>query len=199
MILCFRRRLPPRHSSSDDVESAYALQAGQKFPWFGKRAARGRMAQAETNAAFNDLEDSRIRLTEATQTAFYEYYLAHRQLDLNQENANVIRQFVNTTQTRYRANQVTQQDVLQANLELAQQDRRKLELARSEKVAVARINTLLRQPPNAPLPPPPKQLDIPNVQMDRDVVQQLALEQRPDLRATRGQGTGRASGRHTCV
>jgi cobalt-zinc-cadmium efflux system outer membrane protein len=179
----FSATTAPASFSSSDVETAYALQAGQKFPWFGKRSARGRMAQAETNAAFNDLEDSRIRLTEATQTAFYEYYLAHRQLDLNQENANVIRQFVNTTQTRYRTNQVTQQDVLQANLELAQQDRRKLELDRTEKVAVARINTLLRQPPGAPLPPPPKQLETPNVQMDRDFVQQLALEQRPDLRA----------------
>src|SRR3954468_25060334 len=38
----------PVSFGSDDVEPAYALQAGQKLPWFGKRAARGRMAQAET-------------------------------------------------------------------------------------------------------------------------------------------------------
>lgn len=179
----FSATAAPASFSSDDVESAYALQAGQKFPWFGKRAARGRIAQAETTAAFDDLEDSRIRLAEATQVSFYEYYLAHRQLDLNQENTNVIRQFRNTTQTRYKANQVTQQDVLQAEVELAQQERRKIELSRSEKVAVARINTLLREPPDAPLAPPPKRLDVPSVQMDREFFQQLALEQRPDLRA----------------
>jgi cobalt-zinc-cadmium efflux system outer membrane protein len=179
----FSAMAAPASFNSDDVESAYVLQAGQKFPWFGKRAARGRMAQAETNAAFEDLADSRLRLTEAAQIAFYEYFLVHRQLELNQENTDVIRQFGNTAQTRYKANQVTQQDVLQADLELAQQERRRIELSRNEKIAAARINTLLREPPYAPLPPPPKKLDVPGVQTDREFFQQLALDQRPDLRA----------------
>lgn len=179
----FSATAAPASFSSDDVESAYALQAGQKFPWFGKRAARGRIAQAESNAAFNDLEDSRIRLIEATQAAFYEYYLAYRELELNRENTNVIHQFRDTTQSRYRANQVTQQDVLQADLELAQQERRKIEVGRLQRVAAARINTLLREPPDAQLPPPPQKLDIPTEQADQAVFQQLALEQRPDLRA----------------
>ena len=141
------------------------------------------MAQAETSAAFDDLEDSRIRLNEVTEVAFYQYYLVHRQLELNQNNTSVIQQFSNTAQSRYKANQVTQQDVLQAELELAQQERRKIELCQSEKVAAARINTLLREPPYAPLPPPPKQLDVPTVQMDRESYQRLAFEQRPDLKA----------------
>jgi outer membrane protein, heavy metal efflux system len=179
----FMAMTAPASFGSEDVESAYALQAGQKLPWFGKRAARGRQAQAETSAAFHDLEDSRIRLVETTQAAFYEYYLVHRQLDLNQENSNVIRQFSNTARSRYKANQVTQQDVLQAELELAQQERRRIEFDRSEKVAVARINTLLRNNPYAPLPPPPKVLDIPTVQLDRESYQQLAVVQRPDLQA----------------
>ena len=179
----FMAMTAPASFGSEDVESAYALQAGQKLPWFGKRAARGRKAQAETSAAFQDLEDSRIRLTEVTQAAFYEYYLVHRQLDLNQANTDVITQFSNTARSRYKANQVTQQDVLQSELELAQQQRRRIELDRSERVAVARINTLLRNDPYAPVPPPPKQLDIPGNQLDRDSYQQLALEQRPDLRA----------------
>ena len=55
----------PASFGSDDVESAYATEQGQKFPWFGN-ALREVMAQAETTAAFHDLEDSRIRLTEAT-------------------------------------------------------------------------------------------------------------------------------------
>jgi cobalt-zinc-cadmium efflux system outer membrane protein len=173
----------PASFGSDEVEPAYALQANQKFPWFGKRAARGRMAQAETNAAFHDLEDSRIRLAEATEIAFFEYYLGNRQLELNQENTNVIRQFRDTTQTRYESNQASQQDLLQAEVELAQQVRRKIELTRSQKIAVARINTLLREPPDSPLAPPPKQLGAPSVQMDQAYFEQLALEQRPDLSA----------------
>jgi outer membrane protein, heavy metal efflux system len=178
----FMAMTAPASFGSDEVEAAYALQAGQKFPWFGKRAARGRQAQAETSAAFHDLEDSRTRLTEVTKAAFYEYYLVRRQLDLNKENTTIISQFSDTARSRYRANQVTQQDVLQAELELAQQQRRQIELERTEKVAVARINTLLRRDPYAPLAPPPNQLNIPGVQLDRESYQLLALEQRPDLR-----------------
>lgn len=179
----FSAMAAPASFNSNDVEPAYAFQAGQKFPWFGKRAARGRMAQAESSAALEDLEDSRIRLNEVTEVAFYQYYLVHRQLELNQNITTVIQQFSNTAQSRYKANQVTQQDVLQAELELAQQERRKIELSQSEKVAAARINTLLREPPYAALPLPPKQLDVPSIQMDRESYQRLAFEQRPDLKA----------------
>ena len=63
-----------------------------------------------------------------------------------------------TAQSRYRTNLVTQQDILQAELELADLARRQLELARMRDVAVARINTLVRRWPESPLPPPPAEL-----------------------------------------
>jgi cobalt-zinc-cadmium efflux system outer membrane protein len=173
----------PASFNSNDVESAYAVQLNQKFPWYGKRAARGRQIQAESSAAFHDLQDNRLRLAETTATAFYDYYLATHQLELNRQNVAVIGQFRSTAQTKYSANQVTQQDVLQADLELAQQQRRQLELRRLLKVAIARINTLLQNEPFAPLPPPPQQLTPPSGQMDADALQQLAATQRPDLAA----------------
>jgi outer membrane protein, heavy metal efflux system len=173
----------PSSFSSNEVESAYALQLNQKFPWYGKRAARGRQAQAESSAALHDLQDGRLRLAETTATGFYDYYLVTHQLELNRQNVEVIAQFRSTAQTKYSANQVTQQDVLQADLELAQQQRRQLELRRMVKVAIARINTLLQNEPFAPLPPPPQQLAPPSGPMDADALQQLAATQRPDLAA----------------
>src|SRR5204862_6605031 len=86
----FMTMAAPASFGSEDVESAYALQASQKFPWFGKRAARGQRAEAEANAAFHDLQDSRLRLREITQTAFFDYYLANRGLELNRENVGVM-------------------------------------------------------------------------------------------------------------
>ena len=49
---------------------------------------------------------------------------------------------------KYENNQVTEQDVLQADVELAEIQRRRLELERMYRVAVARINTLLRRNPD---------------------------------------------------
>jgi len=78
---------------------------------------------------------------------------------------------------------VTQQDILQAELELGDLSRRQLELARMQQVAAARINTLLRRWPDAPLPPPTPTLDPPTPIADPNLLWQTALRQRPDLAA----------------
>src|SRR3954447_17186948 len=175
--------IAPASVGSPDVETAYALQGSQKFPWFGKRAVRGAQAQAEAEAAYHDVEESRLRLIEDTQTAFFEYYLVRRQLELNRENVGVMQRFRSTAQAKYRVNQVTQQDELQAEVELAELDRQQIELERMNKVASARINTLLRTDPSAALPPPPQRLAITAAEPDVQVLQEAAERQRPDLAA----------------
>jgi cobalt-zinc-cadmium efflux system outer membrane protein len=179
----FMAMVAPASFDSDLVDPGYTLQASQKFPWFGKRAIRGQQAQAGANAAQFDLEEGRLRLSAITRAAYYDYYLAYRQLELNGQNSDVIRQLQKTAKTRYEANQVTQQDMLQAELELAAVERRGIELERMQKVARVRINTLLRQDPFSELPPPQKQLAPPSDSFDQLALQQLALSQRPDLAA----------------
>ncbi len=179
----FMAMMAPASFESPDVESAYVLEGSQKIPWFGKRAARGRMAQAEASAAREEIQSTELMLTEAAQLAFFDYYLVRRQRDLNGRNAEVMRQFRQTAESKYRANQVTQRDVLQADVELTDLDRRQIELERMNVVAIARINTLLRRPPQAALPPPPGQLYMSPVSVDLDVLQQVAVQQRPDVAA----------------
>jgi cobalt-zinc-cadmium efflux system outer membrane protein len=177
--------LAPASLGSSTVEPAYAVQLSQKIPWYGKRATRGEAARAEANAAGFDVEDNRVRLHEATRLAFFDYYLVQRDLELNDENIRVMREFRQTAQNKYQANQVTQQDVLQADVELADLDRRRLELERMHRVSIARINTLLRHPPNAFLPPSPHRLATIDGVPQAEVLQQIALERRPDLAAIR--------------
>jgi outer membrane protein TolC len=92
-------------------------------------------------------------------------------------------QFRGAAQTRYQNNVFAQQDLLQADVELADLDRRRLELQRMQRVATARINTLLRRWPDAPLPPPPARLDASAPPADVSLLWQTALRQRPDLAA----------------
>jgi outer membrane protein TolC len=61
--------------------------------------------------------------------------------------------------------------------------RRELELELMQRVAQARINTLLRRWPDAPLPAPPASLDLPQRPADSNLLWQTALQQRPDLAA----------------
>jgi outer membrane protein, heavy metal efflux system len=78
-------------------------------------------------------------------------------------------------------NQATEQDVLQADVELAGLERRRTELARDESVAKARINTLLHQAPDCALPPPPAAVAVPDTLPLVGDLQQAAVNSRPDL------------------
>lgn len=175
--------IAPQSAGSSITETAYAFQLNQKLPWFGKRRLRGAVADADADAAYQEAEDSRLQVRLAADMAFFEYFLAARLIEINRENTEIVREFLDTAQARYRANQVTNQDVLQADLELADLARRRLELDRMQQVAVARINTLLRRWPDAPLPAPPAALDPPLQPADPSVLWQTALQQRPDLAA----------------
>jgi outer membrane protein TolC len=161
---------------------AWMVEGSQKLPWPGKRDLRGQKAQAEASAARLDLDDAEVRLVATTRSALWDYYLVRRQEELNAENRVAVGHFRDTAQSKYRANQVTQQDVLEADVELAEIERRQFELNRMDTVAVARINTLLHRAADHPLPPPPSH--PPTVDSAPPPIawlQQFATEHRPDL------------------
>jgi outer membrane protein TolC len=175
--------LGPGSWGSDEVNSAYMLEASQKLPWPGKRELRGQVARAGAAAARFEIGDMQLRLVEAAKLGFYDYYLVERELELNGRNARIMQEFRETADSKYRANQVTQQDVLQADVELAELTRRRFELERMRQMAVARINTLLHREADRPLPPPPSQLNGFDEPSPAEILQQVAIERRPDLAA----------------
>jgi outer membrane protein, heavy metal efflux system len=175
--------IAPQSVASNTTETGYAFQLNQKLPWFGKRSLRGTVAAADADAAYEEAEDSRLQVRLAADLAFFEYFLVARLSEINGENTRLMQEFRESAQTKYINRTVTQQDILQADLELADLARRQLELERMQRVATARINTLLRRWPDAPLPPPPAILDAPQPPADSSLLWQTALEQRPDLAA----------------
>jgi cobalt-zinc-cadmium efflux system outer membrane protein len=179
----FGTMLAPDAWGDEMLEGGYMLEASQKLPWPGKRRLRGQVALAEASAAQFDVRDTRLMLVEAVKLSFFDYYLARRQLDVNDKNVQIMQEFRNTASTKYRANLVTQQDVLQADVELAELKRRRYELERMEQVAVARINTLLHRNADHPLPNPPAQLTQITETPPAANLQELAIVRRPDLAA----------------
>jgi outer membrane protein TolC len=166
-----------------DNGGGWMVQAGQKVPWAGKRSLRGSAASAEADAMKGDIGDTRLRLAEAARTAFYDYYLAQRQMEVNASTRRLLADFREIARNRYEANQATQQDVLQADVEVAALESRHTELARDEQVAMARINTLLHRAADHPLPPPPAKVGLPDSLPAAEALQQAAVESRPDLYA----------------
>ena len=127
--------------------------------------------------------DLAVRLAASTRSAFFDYYLLRRQQELVTENTRRLAEFRDVARAKYESNAVTQQDVLQADVELAELARQQVELERSANVTTARINTLLHRLPNAPLPPPPRHVGAPQLLPEPEFLYQMAIGRRPDLAA----------------
>jgi outer membrane protein TolC len=171
------------HPDDPGVEFAYRLEISQKLPYPGKLRLRGENALAEASAAGRDVDDMRLQLIESARTAFYDYFLVERALEVNDESLRLLHDFRKNAQTRYQTGLVPEQDVLQADVEIGREQDRRLELEQMRQVAIARINTLMHLVPDSPLPPPPKQLDLNEQLPDAQALRAAALAQRPDLLA----------------
>lgn len=173
----------PASIGSREVDFAYRLEASQKIPYCGKLRLRGQTALAEATAAGHDVGDTKLQLIESTKVAFYDYFLIHRAMSVNEESLQLLKEIRGTAVDRFKANQTPQQDVLQVDVEIGRQRKRGLVLERLQKVTQARINTLMHLPPDSPLPPPPKTFELAAALPAVAVLRAHAVAQRPDLQA----------------
>ena len=174
---------PASFAASSPVQSSFYVGVAQRIPWSGKRELRGQIAQWEANAASWTTQEMRIRLAMATRVAYFDYYLVRREVELNDRNREVVREFRATAKAKYEANQVSQQDLSLADLELAKVDEKRLELRQAERIAIARINTLLHRRPDHPLPDPISRLTVEAELPDSVTLREQALQNRPELAA----------------
>lgn len=175
--------LGPATYSAQSVDPAYRINVEQKIPFPGKLRLRGNQAAAQANAAGNDVEDTRLQLVESARGGFFEYYLVHRAIVVNNEGLRLLQEFRGNAETRYKTGLVPQQDVLQADVELGRQRERLIALEQARQIAVARLNTLLNQAPDMPIPPPPSEVQVVDSLPDARVLREQALARRPDLQA----------------
>lgn len=179
----FSSWVAPASLGSNKVNDSARFEVSQKFALFGKRAQRGEVALAQATAAGYDLEDTRLQLVESARTAYADYYFAERALEVNADGRKLLEEFKGNAETRYKTGQTPQQDVLQADVELGRQGEQRLALERARAVAVARLNTLMSRPPDAPLPPPAKDAGPKAALPEAKALRELAVARRPDLQA----------------
>src|SRR5439155_9789076 len=124
------------------------------------------------------------QLIESAKDGFYEYFLVHRALAVNEESLRLLKEFRRIAQDRYETvKTAAEQDKYQADVEIGRQQQRGLILERMRKVAVARLNTMMHLPPEAPLPSPPEKVAVPDGLPPIESLRSQAVAQRPDLRA----------------
>ena len=184
--------IAPLSIGSSRVDFGETVEVSQRFPWPGKLRLRGEAARYQAEAHEYDYETMRQETALTASDLYDDYYLVERALAINAEHVRLLEQFKDAATAQYAAGLLSQQDPIQAEVELAHLAHREVVLATERRVIVARLNTLLHRPPSDDLPPPIREallIGVPD-QIDDAVAQrleELAIAARPELAAIRGE------------
>ncbi|RME33309.1 MAG: TolC family protein, partial [Gammaproteobacteria bacterium] len=139
-------------------EAMTQLQFGisQSIPFPGKLALKERAAVHEAAAATEQVHELRLMLARDVRTLWWRLFYLDQALRIVAANQELLRQFVEIAQTRYKVGSGLQQDVLLAQLELSRLLERQIRLEGLRRTEAARLNALLDRPADQVLLLPPE-------------------------------------------
>jgi outer membrane protein TolC len=100
------------------------------------------------NEGYNALEKKIIR---QVKSAYFDLYLAQRKSEVNSQNQDLMRKFVQIASKQYEVGMGKQEEILRGQTELSTLINEGINLQQEQRSAEAMINTLLSRPANAPL------------------------------------------------
>ncbi|HKE20560.1 MAG TPA: TolC family protein, partial [Kofleriaceae bacterium] len=107
-------------SAWDDrgVPLGQTVEISQSIPLPGKRRLAGESALAEAEATRGDLEAVRLDLALAASNLYDDYYVAVRSIETSLHHGELLEQLRRSAEAQYVAGRASQQDPLQAEVEL---------------------------------------------------------------------------------
>ncbi len=157
--------LPPTLMEGDS-SSARVLTFSQEIPFPGKLNLQGQIAAAEADAEMWKYEGVRREAVAELKMAYYDYFLARKLTGVVEKSKQLLAQFADVSEARYKVGEGAQQDVIKAQVEVSRLLDRLATLRRDQDAALVRINTLLLRAPDTPvgdIPDLPKPPAIPNL------------------------------------
>lgn len=146
--------LAPATIGNRSLDTGQRIELGQSLPWPGKLDAQEDAARERALAARETTALQRLNVIAAAKAAFAEWYFVHEALRLNRENQRLLEDLRASAEARFAAGRGLQQDVLQAEVEIALLDDRQLVLEQQRIAVQARLNALMNRAPDTAVPPP---------------------------------------------
>ena len=154
----------------------------QNLPFPGKLGLKGEVASRSADMTEQAVHAKERELVARLKRAYYDLFLMQKTIQIHHEQVELLRQFFEIANTKFRAGKGSQADVLKAQVELSLLQQQLPVLEQRRKTAGAMLNTLLDRDPSLPLglaqEPPPLPIDQP-----LDDLHRLALNDRPELKA----------------
>ncbi|MBM3237604.1 TolC family protein [Candidatus Poribacteria bacterium] len=198
--------VPGGNGNSIEPNTSF-YRISQMFPFPGKRGLREKIAEKSAEQAWEFYKAKELEIINKVKLIFYDLFMAHKSIQINQENVELSRYFLKVAETRYAIGQASQQDVLKAQVELSRLLNEEVTLRGELETVQAQLNILLNRAPQAPLGMP-EDFTIPPVIKNEAIeensssflfdqtfsfpkrkslveeFQQLALKNRPELNMT---------------
>lgn len=127
------------------------LQLGisQTFPFPGKIALRGDIAELSARAAAHSADEARLQLVRRVKHQWWQLYYVNRAMETVARNQGLLEQLIKVAKTKYETGKGLQQDVLLAQLELSKLIDQEIQLEAVRGHQVIQLNTLMDEPPAA--------------------------------------------------
>ena len=153
----------------------------QRFPFWGKRGLKGDVAQQDALMAEQAYRSKSLEVFDQVTRAYYEIFYLDQVTRVNEELADQLRHFAKVAERKYAVGKQSQASVFRAQIELTKVLNDLITLKQERASALARLNTLLDQPPRSPATPGAPQ----DVRWDwsPDDLEKVALEKRPEVLA----------------
>lgn len=156
------------------------VSIAQKFPWFGKLDLKTQKAVLAKEIAEARWQAQRLALARKIITAYFDLALAVRGDQINTQLMDLVKQLLQSSESRYASGMGLQQDVLQAQVALSRLMDEHNALADHRRVQNRKLNALLDRPafqavtPEVRIPPPPMDLDF-------QQLREMALKRNPEI------------------
>jgi len=149
----------------------------QSFPFPGKRGLKREAVEHKADASDAMLAERRTSLTGDVRTAWWRLMYQDRALQIIEQNKELMRDFVEIAQTKYRVGNGLQQDVLLAQLELSRLLDRELRMVGMRQGNRAELNALLGRPANRTvnLPPLPPNTRLPELPAEVSLLERASF------------------------
>jgi len=156
----------------------------QIFPYPGKLSLQRRVALTEVAMAEAALKAKEIEIATMVKEGYYKYLFISESIKIVEEIKDLLSRMTKIAEIKYATGEVTQQDVIKAQVEVTMLINEIIDLEAEREVVRAEIKTLLNRPQEAPLSEP---AGIPKKRVDikRDELVRMALEINPDLQMMR--------------
>lgn len=126
----------------------------QKFPFPGKLALKEEVASRSADMTEQAVRAKERDLIARLKQVYYDLFLAHKAIQVHHEQIDLLKQFVEIANAKFRAGKGSQVDVLKAQVELSTLQQQLPVLEQRRDTAQGKLNQLLDRDPRFPLAPP---------------------------------------------